>query len=177
MTDHRDSYDGTEPDPDADRWSAWLPPLDVTSDRTGAADSGPRASTPPSPAPGTSLPQSTGPRLPQSAGPAVPPSPAPAQWSFTSYRFAPPPAPAAPATRVVVAGPQRHLGLAIFATFFGFPPLGIVAIVLALSVARLHRTGRTAESERASRRARSWAIAALVLKVLWMAFYAFVLGS
>ena len=181
MTDHRDSYDRTEPDPDADRWSAWLPPLDATSDRTGAADPGPQASTPPPAAPGTSLPQSTGPTFPQSAGPAVPPPP-PAQWTYTSYRSAPPPAqPAAatqtaPATRVV-AGPQRHLGLAIFATFFGFPPLGIVAIVLALSVARLHRSGRIAEAERASRRARSWAIAALLLKLLWMAFYAFVLGS
>ncbi len=178
MTDHRDSYDRTEPDPDADRWSAWLPPLDATSDRTGAADPGPQASTPPPAAPGTSLPQSTGPTLPQSAGPAVPPPPTPAQWTYTSYRSAPPPSPPpnVQATRVV-AGPQRHLGLAIFATFFGFPPLGIVAIVLALSVARLHRSGRIAEAERASRRARSWAIAALVLKVLWMAFYAIVVGS
>ena len=73
--------------------------------------------------------------------------------------------------------PRRNLGLAVFATFFGFTPLGIVAIVLALSVARLHRTGRFAEAHRASRRARSWAIAALLLKVLWMAFYALVLGS
>ena len=72
--------------------------------------------------------------------------------------------------------PRRNLGLAVFATFFGFPPLGIVAIVLALSVARLHRTGRFAEAQRASRRARNWAIAALLLKVLWTAFRALVLG-
>ena len=73
--------------------------------------------------------------------------------------------------------PRRNLGLAVFATFFGFPPVGIVAIVLALSVARLHRTGRFADAHRASRRARNWAIAALLLRVLWMAFYALVLGS
>ena len=174
MTDHRDSYDGTDADPDADRWSAWLPPLDATSDRTGAADPGPSASGPP-PGPETRLPQSSGPPLPQSAGPPVPP--APAQWSSTwsaaSYRTAPPPR----AAHQVVSMPRRNLGLAVFATFFGFTPLGIIAIVLALSVARLHRTGRIAEAERASRRARSWAIAALLLKLLWMAFYAFVLGS
>jgi hypothetical protein len=171
MTDHRDSYDGT--DPDADRWSAWLPPLDATSDRTGAADPGPHASSPAPPGPGTQLPQSAGPPLPQSAGPPVPPPPTPAPWSYGSYRSAPPP----PLATRVMPGPRRYLGLAIFATFFGFPPLGIIAIVLALSVARLHRSGRIAEAERTSRRARTWAIAALVIEVLWMAFYAFVVGS
>ena len=39
MTDNRDRFDGTEPDPDADRWSAWLPPLDPTSDQASLVTS------------------------------------------------------------------------------------------------------------------------------------------
>jgi hypothetical protein len=163
MTDHRDRYEGNEPDPDADRWSAWLPPLDPTSDHTGAAD--PAQATPPPP-------QSPGPTLPQSAGPGVPP-PAPAQRASSSYRSAPPP-PVAPQW---VGGPRSNLALSIFATFFGFTPLGIVAIFLSLSVGRLHRSGRIAEAERASRRARTWAITALVLSMLWTLLYSFVLSS
>jgi Interferon-induced transmembrane protein len=169
MTDHRDRNDATEPDPDADRWSAWLPPLDPTSDHTGAAGQA---------QPSEPLPQSPGPALPQSSGPPPPPAPPSAQRTTWSYRSAPPPVPPAtpPGQRRAVA-PQRYLGLSIFATFFGFTPLGIVAIFLSLSVGRLARAGRVAEAERLSRRARTWAIVALVLKLLWTLAYSFTLGS
>ncbi|HET8988685.1 MAG TPA: CD225/dispanin family protein [Humibacillus sp.] len=168
MTDHRDRYDGTEPDPDADRWSAWLPPLDPTSDRTGAAD--PVQQVPPPP-PAQSSGPAPGPSLPQSPGPSVPPAPTPAQRAYPSYRSASAP----PVTQAI--GPRPYLGLAIFATFFGFPPLGILAIVISFSVARLHRAGRIVEAERASRRARNWAIVALVIRLIWTFIYSFVLSS
>jgi hypothetical protein len=172
MTDHRDRFDGTDPDPDADRWSAWLPPLDPTSDHTGAAGAGQTTSTPPLPqSPGPTLPQSSG--LPQSLSPAVPQAPMPAQRAYSSYRSAPPP----PASQQWSVAPRRHLGLAIFATFFGFTPLGIVAIVIALSVTKLYQSGRVAQAERASRRARNWALAAIVIRALWTLYYAVFLGS
>lgn len=172
MTDNRDRFDGTEPDPDADRWSAWLPPLDPTSDHTGAANAGQTSPTPPLPqSPDPALPQSSG--LPQSPGPAVPQAPMPAQRAYSSYRSAP----LLPVSQQWSVAPRRHLGLAIFATFFGFTPLGIVAIVIALSVTKLHQSGRVAQAERASRRARHWALAALVLRALWTLYYSFVLGS
>ncbi|GAA2166930.1 interferon-induced transmembrane protein [Humibacillus xanthopallidus] len=171
MTDHRDRDDATEPDPDADRWSAWLPPLDPTSDHTGAA--GPTQQGPPLPhAPGPVVPQTPGPVLPQSSGP--PPPPAPARRASQSYRSAPPPSPVGQQWAFT---PRRYLGLAIFATFFGFPPLGIVAIFLSLSVGRLLRAGRVADAERTSRLARNWAIAALVLRVLWTLGFSLVMGS
>ena len=160
MTDHRDSYDGTEPDPDADRWSAWLPPLDATSDRTGAADPGPHVQRTASPrlrAPVCR--RARGRRCRRARAPRCRRRPPRRSASYTSYRSARHRRTAAP--RRWWPCPERHLGLAIFATFFGFTPLGIIAIVLALSVARLHRSGRIAEAERASRRARTWAIAAL----------------
>ncbi|TQM65016.1 CD225/dispanin family protein [Humibacillus xanthopallidus] len=164
MTDHRDRDDATEPDPDADRWSAWLPPLDPSSDRTGAA--GPTQQGPP-------LPQSPGPALPQSPGPPPVPPPQAAQRASQSYRSAPPPH----VGQKVAVGPKRYLALSVFATFFGFTPVGIIAIVISLSVGRHVRAGRLAEAERASRWARSWAIAALVLKLLWTLYFSFVLGS
>ena len=168
MTDHRDRNDGTEPDPDADRWSAWLPPLDPTSDHTGAA--GPTQ-------PGPPLPQSPGPALPQNSGPPPPPPP-PAQRTTWSYRSAPPPVPPpTPAGQQRAVAPRRHLGLSIFATFFGFTPLGIVAIFLSLSVGRLARAGRLAEAERLSRRALTWAIVALVLRMLWTLAFSIFWGS
>jgi Interferon-induced transmembrane protein len=74
-------------------------------------------------------------------------------------------------------GPRRFLALSICATFFGFTPFGIVAIFTSLSVGKLVRAGRVAEAERVSRRARNWAIAALVLRVLWSLYYSFVLSS
>ncbi|HET7799389.1 MAG TPA: CD225/dispanin family protein [Humibacillus xanthopallidus] len=165
MTDHRDRDDATEPDPDADRWSAWLPPLDPTSDHTGAA--GPTQ-------PGPPLPQTPGPVLPQSSGPPPVAPPAPAQRASHSYRSAPPPSPVGQQWAFT---PRRYLGLAVFATFFGFTPLGIVAIFLSLSVGKLLRAGRVTDAERTSRRARNWAIAALVLRVLWTLGYALMMGS
>jgi hypothetical protein len=190
MTDERDRTDGTEPDPDADRWSAWLPSLDPTSDRTGAA--GPGQSDPPSQATGSARPAGSGapggPLLPQRSSPGVPPStpplashrfpppvppPAPSQRARFSYRSAPPPQ-MAPQRAVA---PRRHLGLAVFATFFGFPLLGIVAIVLSLSVGRLVRAGRPADAERASRRARNVAIVALLVQILWTLYTSLLLSS
>lgn len=167
MTDHRDRDDATEPDPDADRWSAWLPPLDPTSDHTGAA--GPTQQGPP-------LPQTPGPPLPQSSGPPPmpPPPPAPSQRASQSYRSAPPPSPVGQKWAFT---PRRYLGLAIFSTFFGFTPLGIVAIFLSLSVNKLLRAGRVADAERASRRARTWAITALVLRMVWTLGYSLMMGS
>jgi hypothetical protein len=167
MTDHRDRDDATEPDPDDDRWSAWLPPLDPTSDHTGAAGAtGPTQQGPP-------LPQSPGPTLPQKSGPPPVPPPTPAQRASQSYRTAPPPK----VGQQWAVGPRRYLGLAVFATFFGFTPVGIVAILISLSVGRHVRAGRLAEAERASRWARSWAIAALVLKLLWTLYFSFIVSS
>jgi hypothetical protein len=173
MTDHRDRNDATEPDPDADRWSAWLPPLDPTSDHTGAAGQA---------QPSAPLPQSPGPTLPQSSGPPPPPPPpppqSPPQWTTWSYRSAPPPGPPrTPPGQQQALAPRRHLGLSIFATFFGFTPLGIVAIFLSLSVGRLARAGRLAEAERLSRRARTWAVVALVLRMLWTLAFSIFWGS
>ena len=48
---------------------------------------------------------------------------------------------------------------------------------IALSVTKLHQSGRVAQAERASRRARNWALAALVLRALWTLYYSFALGS
>ena len=173
MTDHRDRNDGTEPDPDADRWSAWLPPLDPTADHTGAADPAlpdPAQAQSPGPA-GSGGP--AGPALPQSSRPATPPS-VPAQRASSSYRSTPP---SPVGQQWAAVGPRRFLALSIFATFFGFTPFGIVAIFTSLSVGKLLRAGRVAEAERVSRRARNWAIAALVLRVLWSLYYSFVLSS
>ena len=179
MTDHRDRYDGTEPDPDADRWSAWLPPLDPTADHTGAADPArPDPAQAQSPGPAGSVgPAGSGgpaaPALPQSSRPATPPS-VPAQRASSSYRSTPP---SPVGQQWAAVGPRRFLALSIFATFFGFTPFGIVAIFTSLSVGKLVRAGRVAEAERVSRRARNWAIAALVLRVLWSLYYSFVLSS
>jgi hypothetical protein len=165
MTDHRDRDNATEPDPDADRWSAWLPPLDPTSDHTGAAGAAQE---------GPPVPTNTGPALPQSSGPPPVPLPPPAKRASRAYRWAPP---ATPVVQQLAVHPRRYLGLAIFSTFFGFPPLGIVAIFISLSVGKLLRAGLVADAERASRRARSWAIAALLLRVVWTLGYSLVLGS
>ena len=83
MTDNRDRFDGTEPDPDADRWSAWLPPLDPTSDHTGAANAGRRRRRHRCRRARTRLPQSWPAAEPLSA---VPQAPMPAQRAYSSYR-------------------------------------------------------------------------------------------
>ena len=75
MTDNRDRFDGTEPDPDADRWSAWLP----RSTR--------RATTPARPTPGRRRRRHRCRRAWPAAEPcpcAAPPMPA--QRAYSSYR-------------------------------------------------------------------------------------------
>ena len=147
MTDHRDPRDPSEPDPDADRWSAWLPPLDTSSDHTGAAAT-PHPSQPTQP-------------LPQRSAPQAPPPPAPAHRVHASYRSAPPP----PATSWGTP-PKSHLLLAIVSVIFGFTLFGIIAIVKAASVNSLFAQGRIAQAQRASRLARNWAMAAFVVNAL-----------
>lgn len=162
MTDPHDrSSRGLEPD--ADAWSAWLPPLDPTSDHTGASagPTGPRIDrgTPPVP-PGM-------PGMPGTPGtpgtPMVPPAPAPAQMSYPAYAAAPPP----PHGQWGVA-PPTHLALAIVSMVLGSLPFGIVATVKAARVQSLFIQGQEAEAHRVSRQARTWAITAFVVNAVWI---------
>ncbi|MCU1535828.1 MAG: CD225/dispanin family protein [Humibacillus sp.] len=141
------------PDPDADAWSAWLPPLEPTSDATGAdaGATGPRADLgiPPMPPP-------PGP-------PAVPPAPTRAHQTYPAYVVAPPP----PNGQWGVA-PPTHLALAIVSMVIGSLPFGIVATVKASRVQVLFIEGKVAEAHRVSRQARTWAITAFVVNAAWI---------
>ena len=164
MTEHRDRS-ADRPDPDADTWSAWLPPLDSTTDTTSDATgpawrdalSDPNGSAAGGPTE-MAAPVAPGPPLPQSAGPAVPPAPEPAQRSY--------PQTATPAA-VVEPMPRSHMALAIVSLFLGLPIVSIAAIVAAASVKSRWRKGNVDGAQRSSRAALALSVAALALKFVW----------
>jgi hypothetical protein len=161
---------GRQPDPDVDTWSAWLPDLDrgepstTAGARAGAEppadttpptpDRGPQATFPQAPLPqaGPPLPQAS-PPLPQSSGP----------FPFPSWPAQPATARAVPGFQPATApGPSSHLVLALV-SLFAFFPLGILAVVFALSSLAHRAAGRQARARAAGRAARTWAIVAIAV--------------
>lgn len=67
--------------------------------------------------------------------------------------------------------PTSYLALAILATIFCCLPFGIVSIVKASKVDSLWNAGRYMESQDASRKARNWAIAAILTAVVIAILY------
>ena len=67
--------------------------------------------------------------------------------------------------------PTSYLALAILSTIFCCLPFGIVSIVKAAKVDSLWNAGRYLESQDASRKARNWAIAAILTSVVIAILY------
>ena len=67
--------------------------------------------------------------------------------------------------------PTSYLVLAILSTIFCCLPFGIVSIVMASKVDSLWNAGRYMESQDASRKARNWAIAAILTSVVIAILY------
>mgnify|MGYP002869310032 CR=1 FL=1 len=67
--------------------------------------------------------------------------------------------------------PTSYLALAILATIFCCLPFGIVSIVKAAKVDSLWNAGNYIESQEASRKARNWAIAAILSAVVVAILY------
>ena len=78
-----------------------------------------------------------------------------------------------PATNPQPTGPKptSYLVLAILSTIFCCLPFGIVSIVMASKVDNLWNAGRYMESQDASRKARNWAIAAILTSVVIAIIY------
>jgi hypothetical protein len=146
------------PDPSQDEWSAWLPQLDPTTDRTPPPDE----AVPPAPPPVPPRPQPRPqPSRPQPALPHLPP-PTPARRGPAGSTWSYPPAPSISSYN---RPPNNHLVAAILVTIFCFWPFGIVAIIKAASVNSLWMKGDAARAHRAARSARAWALAAFITSV------------
>jgi hypothetical protein len=165
----------TAPDPNQDSWSAWLPQLDPTNDRTPPDESaGPHASAGP--------PARTTPIPPRPALPHAPPPPRP---GMPELPHLPPPMsrmpagsgwgyPSAPPMRTVNRAPNNHLLAAILVTIFCFWPFGVIAIVKAASVNPRWARGDRDGAYRAARAAKTWSLAALAAGLLiWLGSAAF----
>ncbi len=150
--DRRDDRSGA-PDPSQDSWSAWLPELDPTRDRTQPPD---EQAQPPPP-------------LPQA------PAPMPAPPMRQLPHRAPPPVYSGRAPGYA-RRPKSYLGLAILVTFC-FWPFGIVAIIMAATVGSRWARGDVDGAYRASRAARGWAVAALVMMLLFFLLSYVVVGA
>ena len=78
-------------------------------------------------------------------------------------------------TQPIGPKPTSYLALAILATIFCCLPFGIVSIVKAAKVDSLWNAGNYIESQEASRKARNWAIAAIlsavVVAILYFVFF------
>ena len=165
MNDHprTDPADDDErfspPDPDQDRWSAWLPELDPTADRTPPPHAaGPDPITPP-PRPQPSQPsQPNLPHLPHLPPPQ--PSRVPSGYRWGTPLYGAPTAPGPP--------PKTYLPVAIIVTILGFMPFGVVAIIMALSVNSRWAKGDWDGARRASRAARAWAVAGVIAGLLFV---------
>ncbi|MGW5238475.1 CD225/dispanin family protein [Monashia sp. NPDC004114] len=151
--DRRDDRSGA-PDPSQDSWSAWLPELDPTRDRTQPLDEPAQPPPPPPPPP-----------LPQAPAPVSAP-----RTRRLPYRALTPAATGrAPA---YARRPKSYLGLAILVTIFCFWPFGIVSIIMAATVGSRWSRGDAHGAYRASRAARAWAVAAVVaMLMLFLLFY------
>lgn len=149
MVDRHSEHDPVQPDPSHDEWSAWLPHLDppATTPTPPATPEPPGA--PPAPAPQPTLP--------------------PSAWAPSPPTYAVrPPAPPPP----VAQRPRSWMGFALLCLLVCFP-IGIVAVIKAASVNTHWALGRVDEAHRASRSARGWCVAALVV---WMCSW-FLLAS
>ena len=84
---------------------------------------------------------------------------------------------AAPVTEVI----PSHLALAIITTLLCCMPLGIVSIVYAAQVSSLVSSGKIEQARAASRSAKGWGIAALVVGLVavigYVLFYALVIAA
>lgn len=67
--------------------------------------------------------------------------------------------------------PTSYLALAILVTIFCCLPFGIVSIVKAAKVDSLWNSGKYLESQDASRKARNWAIAAIISAIVAAIIY------
>lgn len=67
--------------------------------------------------------------------------------------------------------PSTNLVLAILVTIFCCLPFGIVSIVYASKVDSFWNSGRYSEACDYSRKARNWALAGLIIGILWIITY------
>jgi len=162
MTDDRN-----QPDPSEDTWSAWLPQLDRTADPARTVDE--PADAPPAPPPPRPAPHAR-PSRPQPVMPELPHLPPPPRLNATSWGYLAPPRGTTYQARPGTAPnrpPKNHLLAAVITTFM-FWPFGVIALVKAASVNHRWARGDVDGAYRASRAARSWALAAAITALCFL---------
>ncbi|WP_076260063.1 CD225/dispanin family protein [Intrasporangium flavum] len=152
------------PDPTSDEWTAWLPDLDSHRPAGATGGGAPPAPGTPAPPPNPALPYPPAPTAPPprpraTRPPTGDPLPPPRPGRWTSAQPAP--------TGLTPGAPPSFLLLAIVALIALFP-LGLVAVLRAVSVSALWATGRHQEAWAASRSARRWAVAAIVVSFFFV---------